>query len=100
MYETKDISILDVGCGYGRKASALNAAGFNNVLGVDTNETLIGVAKKSGVKCVHYNELDRSKKYDVILMSHIIEHFETGDLVPFIDSYLDVLKVINLRVNQ
>ena len=92
LYKSKNISILDVGCGYGRNLRILLNASFMNVVGVDINYELIKTNKENGLKCFRREGLDKDYKYDVLLMSHIIEHFLPNDLVSFIDSYLNLLK--------
>jgi len=85
--------ILDVGCGYGRYLRDLNARGYE-VTGVDTNPELVKANQKAGLHCLTADEFARTHdSYDAVLMSHVIEHFPPNDLVPFLDSYLDRLKV-------
>lgn len=88
-------SILDVGCGYGDKIKALNSLGFENVTGVELNPVLVDSAKQAGHKVLSVDEFnmeEASEKYDVLLMSHIIEHFQYSDLIDFMESYLGCLK--------
>jgi 2-polyprenyl-3-methyl-5-hydroxy-6-metoxy-1,4-benzoquinol methylase len=91
--QDKEYRILDVGCGYGRKISLLQQTGYK-VLGVDINSQLIEINQHQGLNCVtvedfvHTNE----SQFDIILMSHIIEHFSPSDLKDFMDGYLDRLK--------
>ncbi len=87
-----DLNILDVGCGYGAKLRKLAAAGYEAV-GVDVNKDAIAVLKDDGLSCMTAEQFQESSElYDVILMSHIIEHFDGEDLLAFMDSYLDRLK--------
>src|SRR3989338_4450611 len=70
-----DMNVLDVGCGYGRNIRLLGEIGYN-VLGVEVNEAIVKSNKKSNVKCLTVEEFDKtSELYDVVLMSHVIEHF-------------------------
>jgi len=89
----KNVSILDVGCGYGRNIKAFASAGFKNVVGVDINLDIVKANRGQGLQCVHKDDLDNNAYYDVILMSHVIEHFNPNDLINFIDSYLNILKI-------
>lgn len=87
--------ILDVGCGTGRNLALLKALGFANVRGVDVNESLVADARARGFACVSVRELTRepaAAEYDVLLMAHVIEHFEHTKLVEFIDAYLGRLR--------
>jgi len=90
--QNKGSSILEVGCGYGVNLQALKKAGFSNLIGVDINKHIVDSVKSLGLECIHAEDFDKSKQYDAILMSHIIEHFMPDDLLPFMDSYLDALK--------
>jgi SAM-dependent methyltransferase len=85
--------VLDVGCGYGRYLRALSGLGVD-VTGVDVNPDLVHANRRNGLQCLTAEEFSQSvDSYDVILMSHVIEHFSPKDLVPFMDGYLDRLKV-------
>ncbi|WP_066384311.1 MULTISPECIES: bifunctional 2-polyprenyl-6-hydroxyphenol methylase/3-demethylubiquinol 3-O-methyltransferase UbiG [unclassified Anabaena] len=84
--------VLDVGCGYGKKMRAIATAGYQ-VLGVDVNPTLVEANQKQGLNCITLDEFSQTTdKFDIILMSHIIEHFHPSDLKDFLDDYLDRLK--------
>ncbi|MDZ8051990.1 MAG: class I SAM-dependent methyltransferase [Aulosira sp. ZfuVER01] len=87
--------ILDVGCGYGNKMNALISAGYK-VLGVDINPQIIATNQKQGLNCVTVEEFlknHNTEQFDIILMSHIIEHFHPSELKDFMDNYLDKLKM-------
>jgi SAM-dependent methyltransferase len=83
--------VLDVGCGYGRNLRMLHASGLNAV-GVDANAQIVAANRRDGLECFTVQELSQTARhFDVILMSHVIEHFAPADLVPFMDGYLDRL---------
>ncbi|MBW4646341.1 MAG: class I SAM-dependent methyltransferase [Goleter apudmare HA4340-LM2] len=85
--------VLDVGCGYGKKMIALDAAGYQ-VLGVEANPQIVEANQKQGMDCITLEEFTQNNDlFDIILMSHIIEHFQPSDLKDFMDAYLDRLKV-------
>src|SRR5262245_57683967 len=66
--------VLDVGCGYGRLLSLLQAAGLE-ATGVDMNPNIVAAGRNSGLRCVTPDEFNASSdQYDVVLMSHVIEH--------------------------
>lgn len=90
-----DSTILDVGCGYGDKMEELLSLGYNNVSGVEINHTLVDMACEKGLNVVSVDAFDMEQhkdKYDVLVMSHIIEHFQYQDLIQFMESYLGCLK--------
>jgi SAM-dependent methyltransferase len=83
--------ILDVGCGRGRLMRPLAQSGLD-VMGVDANPELVRRNRADGLRCQTVEEHDGgSDRYDVILMSHVIEHFAPEGLVAFLDRYLDRL---------
>jgi len=87
-----DSKILDIGCGYGNKSELLRSYGFQ-VIGVEVNEDIVKANLRAGLECMTVSEFEQSKElYDVMLMSHIIEHFQPNDLLKFMDNYLDRLK--------
>jgi SAM-dependent methyltransferase len=84
--------ILDVGCGFGRYLSALEREG-HRVTGVEKNPSIRLRLLQGGKDCLAPEEFRYSKKkYDVILMAHIIEHFPPQDLIPFMETYLERLE--------
>ena len=91
--EKSKCKVLDIGCGYGKKLKALQKSGYD-ALGVDVNPKLIEANKAKGMKCATLEEFAQdSEQFDIILMSHIIEHFNPLDLKDFMDSYLERLKI-------
>lgn len=88
----KPSSILDIGCGYGRNLIFLSELGFTNLTGVEKNSELREYVSNQGYKCLSPDEIEaESGKYGLLLMSHIIEHFECGDLKEFLEYYLGLL---------
>jgi SAM-dependent methyltransferase len=92
---SKDARILDVGCGYGSKLKQLRDLGYTNVEGVEINQTVVDIVRNEGFNVMSVNEYDldgHKEKYDLLLMSHIIEHFQYHDLIDFMEQYLSCLK--------
>lgn len=84
--------ILDVGCGYGRNMILLKSLGLN-VLGVDVNVSIVKSNIAKGLNCLSANDFAKHDEvYDLIIMSHVIEHFQPAALLDFMDSYLARLK--------
>lgn len=83
--------ILDVGCGYGQKMEMISKEGFN-IIGIDVNDEIVNNNKTKGFKCYHVDEFDKLPiKYNLILISHVIEHLPFDKLSIFLDYYLDRL---------
>lgn len=91
-HATGEARILDVGCGRGRYLRLLKAQGLN-ATGVDANPSIVNANRAAGLDCVTPDEFKRSdKQFDVLLMSHVIEHFAPDDLLLLLDGYLDRLR--------
>lgn len=93
-YIEKDSSILDVACGLGDKMLLLKDSGYHDVLGVEINEDSVRECTNKGLNVVSFDAFKKEEKneYDVILLSHIIEHFEYRELIEFMETYLQYLK--------
>lgn len=92
----RSASVLDVGCGYGSKLEILDKLGFQNTLGVEKNKHLVSRGIENGFNIVdleQFNDAYCDQQFDVILMSHIIEHFQYDDLIEFFEYYLSRLKL-------
>ena len=88
-----ECKVVEVGCGYGRYLRRLNDLGFD-VVGVDVNPDVVHANREAGLRCLTTEEFRQSNElYDVLLLSHVIEHFTPGDLVTFMDGCLDRVKV-------
>lgn len=87
--------VLDVGCGLGNKMRLFHALGFINQTGVEKNEKLVHTCVTNGLN-VYTPEQFASEctgeQYDLILFSHIIEHFQYQDLKVFLENYFSHLK--------
>jgi SAM-dependent methyltransferase len=91
----RDAVVVDVGCGRGRNLDALTRLGFLNLIGVDVNPSLLEVVKEKGYIGFTPEEFGLKFKNacaDVILLSHIVEHFEYRPLLDFLAVYLERLK--------
>ncbi|HHB93647.1 MAG TPA: class I SAM-dependent methyltransferase [Campylobacterales bacterium] len=92
-YLPKDMKILDVGCGYGEKLIHIHDKNYD-VLGVEKNKFILNEMKNKGYNVLNLEEFEakKNKKYDLIIMSHIIEHFDYESLKEFMEYYLQFLK--------
>lgn len=80
--------ILDVGCGYGRLLKYINKRGYD-IDGVEKNFEIVSKLRDEGYNIYTPEEFSNfKKKYDLIIMSHIIEHFQYDDLKDFMETYL------------
>lgn len=84
--------ILDVGCGFGEKMELLRSHGFK-VIGVDVNREIIAANVAAGLSCMTIEDFNQTNElFDLLLMSHLIEHFQPENLLKLMDDYLDRLK--------
>jgi len=83
-------SILDVGCGYGRNLKPAAQRG-HDVTGVEVNRQIVDTLAGDGYTVYHPDDLP-DRRYDMIIMAHIIEHFAPEALFELMNHYLDYLK--------
>lgn len=76
--ENKGASILDIGCANGGLLQCLDEKGYKNLTGIDITRICVENVKKLGYKAYfggvfNLEELS-DKKYDVVILSHVLEH--------------------------
>ena len=73
-----NLEVLDIGCGPGKLASMISAAGASKVDGIDYSKEAITLAKKQfNIKNVNYSCMDYksvNEKYDVVTLQGVLEH--------------------------
>lgn len=81
----KNLKILDYGCGYGQNLNTLISNGFSNVKGIDIEKNAIAHCLQNNldVKEIDLNNLINpfNIKFDVIILSHIIEHIKKEEII-------------------
>lgn len=82
----KELEILDIGCGLGQTLSYLNKKGFGSLYGIDINSESIALCRKNGLTVEQVDDirtfaLNSGKKYDRIIMSHVLEHIRKEDMI-------------------
>lgn len=80
-------AILDIGCGLGQFMDALGREGFLNVTGVDVSEEAVRHCLNKGLKAERIQGIESfcmsaGRKYDFIIMSHVLEHIEKPLIIP------------------
>lgn len=89
--DNKNAKILDIGCGIGITLNHLKNLGYNNLKGIDISEEAVAYCLKKNLD-VEKNEIleycnSSAEKYDLIIMSHVLEHIEK-------DKTIEILKNI------
>ena len=88
----KELNILDVGCGYGEKLVLMRDLGFNRLVGIDVNKDSVDELRKKNFNVYTPEEFDKknNSKFQLILFSHVVEHFEYRELIAFLENYLSL----------
>jgi SAM-dependent methyltransferase len=90
--ETRPLRVLDFGCGRGKYLSCFSLLGCD-VTGVDTNPTYVSEARSNGF--LAYSPEDffsvESPKFDVIFLSHLIEHLSPDFLIELVPRLCEML---------
>lgn len=93
----KTSAILDLGCGYGSFLFFLQSKEYENATGVDISAQEILVCKKFFKSYNFLQEdildfvLHTSQRFDVIYLSHVIEHIKKENLFVFLDGVKRIL---------
>lgn len=62
------------------------------VRGIDVNPDMVNANRAAGLDCLTTEEFaDSDDRFDLIIASHVIEHFRPADLLSFLDWHLDRL---------
>jgi len=74
----KEAAILDIGCANGGLLECLDELGYKNLTGIDITRICVENVKKLGYQAYfggvfNLEELG-DKKYDVVILSHVLEH--------------------------
>lgn len=95
---SKELNILDYGCGFGELTFYLMSF-FDNIIGVDASFEQIEIAKKNNlpVQCVSVTDFNiwvegNINKFDVIFLMDVLEHIQVEDQIEFMRSLYRILK--------
>jgi SAM-dependent methyltransferase len=82
---SKDMYILDYGCGFGQNLYSLIQSGFHNSFGVDIEKQAIESCKANNLNVKELNLDDLKNPYDfrfdAIILSHVIEHIPKKEII-------------------
>ena len=79
-YLKSDDTILDFGCGFGQLIIALKNLNLDNVYGYDINREAEDYCKSKNIN-IFKSLSDISIKFDVIIMSHVLEHIKKDEII-------------------
>lgn len=84
----KSINILNISCGSGYFVNMLNREGYQNVLGIDSFEEKVAIAKKRGLNCEVQEAFpflqQHENTYDVIFCEQEVNHLTKAEIVDFL----------------
>jgi|SRR4030095_259978 len=92
----KNAAILDVGCGLCKHLSKLKELGYENLLGIDVAGEAVSEGGKYGIEVIKIDDIIKfssecKKKFDFIIMAHVIEHIEKQKIIPTLKSIASLL---------
>jgi 2-polyprenyl-3-methyl-5-hydroxy-6-metoxy-1,4-benzoquinol methylase len=90
--KNRDVTLLDVGCGIGEYAAIFSE---NNIqfTGVDVSREMVDNANRAGHNAILLDELkNQNQLFDIVFISHVIEHLDSASLVEFLNFYIGKLK--------
>lgn len=96
--ENKNISILDIGCGYGLFLNACKEEGYKNIFGVEIIQECVEFAKKkfnisiSNYEIIDYLKSKKNTTFDIITAFDVIEHFKKEEVLNLLELIYKKLK--------
>ncbi len=84
---SRDVPILDCGCGQGLLISALRGLGYKDIVGIDVSVEQVELARDMGVYGVVLEDVfdhckNHAEAYDVIIALDVAEHFDKSNVLP------------------
>ena len=80
---SKETSVLDIGCGYGRTLTYLSKLNFKQLTGFDISSSYIKKAKNdcpnANIFIANFKDFELKQSYDLILLMGIIEYLITDE---------------------
>lgn len=82
----KSAMILDIGCGYGQFLNKLKGMGYTDLTGTDISEEALKSCQARGIQAIRIESISdfckkSTKKYDFIMMSHVLEHIQKEEVI-------------------
>lgn len=94
----KNFNILEIGCGPGGILSFFSDKGFD-VTGIDLDDNHLEFGRKKNLNLINRHNFNVKKKYDLILISHVLEHLKKPEIeLNFIKKYSHENTIIYIEV--
>lgn len=89
--------ILDFGCGLGQTMHALRSLGYQCVSGVDISDESVEYCRQIGLNVDKISDIrghadNHREEYDLIIMSHVLEHIEKPLIIPYLRAIKTMLR--------
>lgn len=90
----RNARILDFGCGFGQLLRKLKGRGYTDLVGCDISPEALAHVASLGVSVFEGESIFASGDgtFDAIVCSHVIEHFEKGEVVALLRNLRRLLK--------
>jgi len=82
----RNAAILDIGCGFGQTLRALRAEGYVRLCGIDISDEAVSSCTANGLNVTKIESVSSycritDKRFDFIIMAHVIEHIEKAGII-------------------
>lgn len=104
-FDNKDLKVLDIGFGYGGFTYFCYSKGITNYVGIDISKEEYSLVRRLfpryNLKIANvFDFLKKNKeKYDIVFMSHVLEHFNLEDQIKLIKLIKNNLSKEGIYIN-
>lgn len=94
---SKSAQILDVGCGFGQMLFRIKDLGYTNLKGIDIGHESVNYCRANGLDVEFISGITEyaaahGRQYDLIIMSHVLEHIPKNEIIPVLVAIKSMLK--------